>query len=191
VNGEADDLLGGYAATAHLLKLGHKRIAFVAGPSAAPWTAERFEGYRRALREVGLDVDDRLVFQAGRTIEDGAKAAMQMINESCDATAIQAVNDMVAVGCADTLIRQGVRIPEDISIVGFGNTLLSEYFRVPLTTIRQPKFRLGTAAVESMQRLLKGERPESKRLSATIVVRSSTGIPPATSALKRLKAPNV
>jgi LacI family transcriptional regulator len=116
---------------------------------------------------------------------------MQMINESCDATAIQAVNDMVAVGCADTLIKQGVRIPEDMSIVGFGNTLLSEYFRVPLTTIRQPKFRLGATAVETMHRLLRGERPEPKRLSATIIVRSSTGTPPATSALKRLKAQKV
>jgi LacI family transcriptional regulator len=191
VNVEADDLLGGYAAAAHLLKLGHKRIAFIAGPPAAPWTAERFEGYRRALRESGLDVDDRLVFQAGRTIEDGAKAAMQMINESCDATAIQAVNDMVAVGCADALIKQGVRIPEDMSIVGFGNTLLSEYFRVPLTTIRQPKFRLGASAVEAMQALLKGDRPDPKRLAATILIRSSTGTPPATSPLKRLKAQKV
>src|ERR1041385_1263155 len=71
----ADDLLGSYAATQHLLKVGHKRIAFFAGPLATPWSHERFEGYRRALREAGLDVDDKRVFQAGRGIEDGTKAA--------------------------------------------------------------------------------------------------------------------
>src|SRR5438876_7755779 len=143
VNVETDDLLGSYSATQYLLKLGHKRIAFFAGPQLTPWNQERFEGYRRALREAGTDVDDKLVFQAGRTIEDGAKAALQLINESSDATAIQSVNDLVAVGCAETLLRQGLRIPQDISLTGFGNVLLSEHFRVPLTTLRQPKFRLG------------------------------------------------
>jgi LacI family transcriptional regulator len=187
VNVASDDLLAGHAATQHLLKLGHKRIAFLAGPLAAPWTQERFEGYRRALREAGLDVDDKLVFQAGRTIEEGAKAAFQMINEASDATAIQAVNDVVAVGCAEALISQGVRIPQDISIIGFGNILLGEHFRVPLTTMRQPKFRLGTTAMELMIQLLRGQRPEPKRLSAELLARSSTGTPPATPPLMRLK----
>ena len=187
VNVETDDLLASYAVTKHLLKLGHKRIAFFAGPLATPWTQERFEGYRRALREAGLDVDDRLVFQAGRTIEDGAKAALQMINESSDATAVQAVNDVVAVGCAEALLSQGLKIPEDISVAGFGNILLGAHFRVPLTTTRQPKFRLGSAAVDAMQELLRGQRPESKRLPADLIVRASTGTPPATSRLKQLK----
>jgi LacI family transcriptional regulator len=188
VNVETDDLLGGYTVTQHLLKLGHKRIAFFAGPLAAPWTQERFEGYRRALREAGQDVDDRLVFQAGRTFEDGAKAALQMINESSDATAVQAVNDLVAIGCAQTLLDQGLRIPQDFSVVGFGNILVSEHFRVPLTTVRQPKFRLGSAAMDSMLQLLHGNRPEPKRLPAELVVRASSGIPPATSRLKQLNA---
>ena len=186
-NVETDDLLASYAVTQHLLKLGHKRIAFLSGPVVTPWTQERFEGYRRALREAGLDVDDRLVFQAGRTIEDGAKAALQMINESSDATAVQAVNDVVAVGCAETLLSHGYRIPEDISVTGFGNILLGAHFRVPLTTTRQPKFRLGSAAVDAMQALLRGQRPESKRLPAALMVRASTGAAPATSRLKQPK----
>jgi len=186
-NVESDDLLGGYVMTRHLLKLGHKRIAFLTGPPGTPWTQERFEGYRRALRESGMDVDDKLVFQAGRTMEDGAKAALQLIAEGCDSTAIQAINDLVAAGCAEVLLNQKVKIPEDISVTGFGNTMLSEYFLVPLTTISQPKHRLGLAAVDAMVRLLKGERPESKRLPAELITRASSGIPPATSALKRLK----
>jgi LacI family transcriptional regulator len=175
---QVDDLLASYAATQHLLKLGHKRIAFLSGPVAAPWSQERFEGYRRALREAGMDVDDRLVYQAGGTVEDGAKAAAQMLSESCDATAVQATSDLVAVGCANALLSQGIRIPQDMSVVGFGNILTSEYFRVPLTTVRQPKFRLGVAAIEAMVQMLRGQPVESKRLPAELVVRASTAPPP-------------
>jgi LacI family transcriptional regulator len=177
---EIEELIASYNATQHLLKLGHKRIAYLTGPPTAPWAHERFEGYRRALREAGLDVDDKLVFQAGSTIEDGTKAALQMFNESCDATAVQAVSDLVAIGCAETLLAQGLRIPEDISIVGFGNILTTEYFRVPMTTIRQPKFRLGVAAVETMMNLIRGERIQPIRLPAELVGRKSTA-PPRTS----------
>jgi LacI family transcriptional regulator, galactose operon repressor len=176
---EIEELIASYNATQHLLKLGHKRIAYLTGPPTAPWAHERFEGYRRALREAGLDVDDKLVFQAGNTIEDGTKAALQMLNESCDATAVQAVSDLVAIGCAETLLAQGLRIPEDISIVGFGNILTTEHFRVPMTTIRQPKFRLGIAAVETMMKLIRGEHVQPKRLPAELVGRKSTAPPKA------------
>jgi len=172
-----DDLIGSYRATQHLLQLGHKRIAFLAGPPATPWASERFEGYRRALREASFEVDDRLVFQAGSTIEDGAKAALQMMNEGVKVTAVQAVNDLVAIGAASAFLNQGVRIPQDLSVVGFGNILMSEYFRVPLTTVRQPKFRLGSAAMDSMLKLLRGERPETRRLPADLLVRASTNAP--------------
>jgi DNA-binding LacI/PurR family transcriptional regulator len=175
---QVDDLVASFTATQHLLKLGHKQIAFLAGPLAAPWSQARFEGYRRALREAGMDVDDSLVFQAGSTTEDGVKAAAQMLDESCKATAVQAANDLVAIGFADMLLNRGVRIPQDISVVGFGNTITSEYFRVPMTTVRQPKFRLGLAAVEMMLQLLRGQRAETKRLPAELIVRASSSAPP-------------
>ena len=174
---EIEELNASYAATQHLLQLGHKRIAYLTGPPVAPWAHERFEGYRRALREAGLEVDDKLVFQSGSTIEDGTKAALQMLNENCHATAVQAVSDLVAIGCAETLLAQGLKIPEDISLVGFGNILVTEHFRVPLTTIRQPKHRLGIAAMETMMGLLRGEKAQSKRLPAELVVRKSTASP--------------
>jgi DNA-binding LacI/PurR family transcriptional regulator len=173
----SDDLLAAYNITKHLLGLGHKRIAFLTGRLVAPWAQERLEGYRRALREAGLDVDDRLVFTAGSTIEDGAKAGLQILNEHCDATAVQAVNDLVAVGCANAFLHQGMNIPQDISVVGFGNILISEHFRVPLTTVRQPKFRLGVAAAETMFKMLRRDRVESRRLPAELVVRESTAPP--------------
>lgn len=176
---QSDDVLGSYSATQHLLSLGHKRIAYFAGPLAAPWAQERYEGYRRALREAGLDVDDRLIFQAGSTIEDGVKAALQMLNESCHATAVQTANDLVAIGCADALLNQGIRIPQSLSVMGFGNILTSQFFRVPLSTVSQPKFRLGIAAVESMMQIIRGQPVESKRLAAELVIRSSTAAPGA------------
>ena len=175
---ETQELEASYSATKHLIDLGHKKIAYLTGPPAAPWAHERFEGYRRALRDAGLQPDDKMVFQAGSTIEDGTKAALQMMNENCQATAVQAVNDLVAIGCANTLMNQGVKIPHDRSIMGFGNILTAEYFRVPLTTVRQPKFRLGVAAMDAMRQLLKGERVESKRQSAELILRASTA-PPA------------
>src|SRR5437773_6061794 len=177
VNVETDDLPASQAATRHLLELGHKRIAFFAGPQVSPWAHERLDGYRRALREANIEMDDRLVFNAGSTIEEGEKAALQMLNENPKATAVQAVNDLVAIGVADVLLNQSVRIPEQISVAGFGNILVSEYFRVPLTTVRQPKLRFGYAAMDLMQALHRGEPPESKRLRAEVIARASTAPP--------------
>jgi LacI family transcriptional regulator len=184
---EGDDLAAGYAITQHLLKLGHKRIAFLTGPPVAPWTQERLAGYRRALREANVEPDDKLVFEAGRTIEDGTKAAAQMLSEAPDATAVQAINDVVAVGCGETLLNRGLKIPAEVSLAGFGNVLLGRHFRVPLTTARQPKFRLGAAAVEVMQQLLGGQRPDSRRLPAELVIRESTGASPAAQKARQLK----
>jgi len=176
---EIEELVASYNMTRHLLKLGHKRIAYLTGPTVAPWAHDRFEGYRRALREEGIEVDDKMVFQAGTTIEDGTKAALQMLNEKCNATAVQAVNDLVAVGFAETILKQGIKIPDDLSVAGFGNVLAAEYFRVPLTTVRQPKFRLGLAAVDTMTRLLQNEPVRSQRLTAEIIERQSTAAPKA------------
>jgi DNA-binding LacI/PurR family transcriptional regulator len=177
VSVEIEELVASYNVTKHLLGLGHKQIAYLTGPPVAPWAHERFEGYRRALREANLEVDDKLVFQAGSTIEDGTKAALQMMNEKCHATAVQAVTDLVAVGCAETLIAHGLKIPDDISVAGFGNIMVAEYFRVPLTTVRQPKFRLGIAAVDAMMTLLRDQPVQPQRLTAELIERKSTTSP--------------
>jgi len=177
INVETDDASASYAAAKHLLELGHRRIAFFTGPPAAPSSQLRFEGYRRALREHQIEEDDRLVFHAGATIEEGTKAALQMLEEAPQVTAIQAVNDLVAIGAANVLLAQRIRIPQDISLVGFGNVLTTEHFRVPLTTVRQPKLRLGTAAVDLMRKILRGDKAEPVRLGAELAIRDSTGPP--------------
>lgn len=187
VSVQTDDDQGSHAITQHLLSKGHKRIAFLSGPLASPWAQERLTGYRRALREHGIDPDDHLVFQAGRTVEDGMSATVQLIAEKCDATALQAVNDLVAVGCMRTLINQGLSVPSDVSVAGFGNLLISENAPRPLTTTRQPKFTLGIAAMDAMTALLNRQKPPSRHLPASLLVRQSTGTAPARSVLPGLK----
>ena len=179
VNVETDDVFASQIATRHLIELGHRRIAYFSGPQTSPTAKDRLEGYQRALREAGIEPDERLVFSAGATVEEGEATALQMLNEMPDVTAVQTFNDLVAIGAGTTLLQQGVRIPDDLSMVGFGNILISEHFRVPLTTMRQPKLRLGFAAFELMNALLAGDKPDPKRLPAEIVIRESTGKPSA------------
>jgi DNA-binding LacI/PurR family transcriptional regulator len=182
---QAEDIDGSAQATRHLMELGHRQIAYLVGPRASTWSQERFQGYQKALRDAGLPLDDGLVFQAGGTIEEGVQAALQMLKEGVQATAVQAVNDLVAIGAANTLLDHGVRIPEDVSIVGFGNVLTSSFFRVPLTTVRQPKHSMGLAAMEMLQALIKGEQPESRRLATSLLIRESTSHPPESPRLTR------
>lgn len=171
---ETEDAAASCQLTRHLLSLGHKQIAFFAGPPAAPWAQERFEGYRRAMREAGIAPDDRLIFTAGSSVEDGQKAALQMLNEATGATAVQSACDAVAMGAVLVFLQQGLRVPEDMSVTGFGDHHAAEHFRVPLTTVRQPKPAIGLAATECMLRLLRGEKAESRRLPADLIVRAST-----------------
>jgi DNA-binding LacI/PurR family transcriptional regulator len=181
---EPDDANASCELTRHLISLGHREIAFLTGPPAAPWAQERFEGYRRALREAGIPSDDRLVFTAGATLEDGRKAVLQMLNESAAATALQTASDLVAIGAAQILCQQGLRIPEDMSVAGFGDYFAAEHFRVPLTTVRQPKMAIAVGAVDTMLHLMRGEKVEPRRLPAELVIRASTGICPDRAAAK-------
>lgn len=174
---ESDDAIASYRLTQHLLELGHRRIAFLAGPPSSPWAQERYEGYRRALREADLPLEDQLIFTAGATIEDGQKAAVQLLNEAPEATAIQAVTDLVAIGVGSVLLRQGFRIPEDVSLTGFGNHVAAEHGRVPLTTVQPPRYAIGIAAMECMMRLLRGETAEAKRLTSELILRLSSAPP--------------
>jgi LacI family transcriptional regulator len=176
---ESLDEAASQQAAAHLLSLGHRRIAFLTGPLHSPAAQARLAGYRRALRDAGLDPDDRLVFHAGSTAEDGAHAVAQLIDEDPGATALQAVNDSVALGAARLLLAQGLPIPDRFSVVGFGDIPAAEFFRVPLTTLRLPHAHLAAAAVDVMLKLIRGEPVGPRRFPAELVLRSSTGPPPA------------
>jgi LacI family transcriptional regulator len=176
-NVQGDEFRDTYNMTRHLLDLGHKRIAYFSGPNLLPWAQERLEGYRKALRDAQIEPDDRLIFSAGCTVEEGEKTTCQWLAESTATTAIQAVNDLVAIGAANVLFHHGLRVPDDVSIAGFGNFMVSEYYRVPLTTVRQPKHRLGNAAMNVLLRLIGGEKPTLEKLPSEIIIRKSTSSP--------------
>jgi LacI family transcriptional regulator len=170
----SDDRHGGHLATAHLLERGHREILFLAGPNGSSSSAGRFSGYQRALAEAGIEYTDARVFLAGRDIESGSAAMAQALSEKVPCTAVVAHNDSVAIGAIDTLHKQGFRVPEDVSVVGFGDGLLAENFRVPLTTIRAPKTEMGETGLRLARELQAGTAAEARELPVEIMVRAST-----------------
>ncbi len=169
-----DDQRGSFLATEHLLELGHRRILFLAGPNGSSSSAGRFGGYQRALAAAGVSYSDTRVFLSGRDIEAGRHAMSQAISEKVEFTAVVAFNDSVAIGAAETLLKQGVRVPEDVSIAGFGDGLLAENFRVPLTTVRVPQMEMGETALRLALELQKGAPVAPRTLPVEIIVRAST-----------------
>jgi LacI family transcriptional regulator len=169
-----DDRRGGELATRHLLDLGHREILFLAGPNGSSSSAGRFNGYQRTLAEEGIAYTDSRVYLAAKDIESGRAAMTQALSEKASFTAVVAYNDSVAMGAIDTLLQQGFRIPEDISVVGFGDGFAAENFRVPLTTIRVPQIEMGEVAVRLAMELGKNEEVEPRQLPVEITVRAST-----------------
>jgi len=169
-----DDARGGQIATEHLLELGHKQILFLAGPNGSSSSAGRFSGYQRALAAAGVPYADERVFLADKDIDSGRKAMSQALSEKVEFTAIVAYNDSVAIGAAEALAQQGFRVPEDVSLVGFGDGLMATYYRVPLTTVRVPQTEMGETAVRLALELQRGKTVQPRALPVEIIVREST-----------------
>ena len=169
-----DDQRGGQLATEHLLERGHREILFLAGPNGSSSSAGRFSGYQRALAAAGVAYSDTRVYLADKDIDSGRKAMTQALSEKAPFTAVLAHNDSVAIGAAETLVQQGFRIPKDVSVVGFGDGILAENFRVPLTTVRVPQMEMGETAVRLAIDLQKDIAVEPRQLPVEITVRSST-----------------
>lgn len=161
-------------ATKHLLELGHKEILYFSGPNGSSASAARFSGYQTTMRRSPAGHSDRRVFLAGDTIEAGRKAMSQALSEQTPFTAIITFNDLVAIGAAEVLEQQGYRIPNKVSLVGFGDGMIAANFRVPLTTVRVPQIELGTVAVRLLNELLEGKQVDPQELPVELVVRYST-----------------
>jgi LacI family transcriptional regulator len=173
-----DDQRGGLLATEHLLELGHRDILFLAGPNGSSSSAGRFSGYQRALAEAGVPYSDLRVYLAGKDIESGRQAMTQALSEKSKFTAVVAHNDNVAIGAIEALLQQGFRIPEEISVIGFGDGPLAENFRVPLSTIRVPQVEMGEAALRLAFELHKGPTVAPRILPVEFIKRASTALCP-------------
>ncbi|AEB11430.1 LacI family DNA-binding transcriptional regulator [Marinithermus hydrothermalis] len=157
-----------YAATRYLIARGHTRIAHVRGPRRAG--QERYAGYRRALREAGL-AEGPVV--SGDFSELGGYRAMRALLERPGFTAVFLANDRMALGAYKALREAGVRVPEEVSVVGFDDLVFAAYLDPPLTTLRQPAYELGRAAAKAVLACLDGAVPANVVLSCELVPRAS------------------
>lgn len=163
----------------HLLALGHRRIAFIGGPIVDLAAMERLLGFQQALATMGIALDPGLIRQTGWNTEDAYQAATLLLGERRDFTAIVAGSDLMAIGILRALHEHGLRIPEDISLTGFDDVLLSQYTTPPLTTVRQDRETMGKEAMQRLVRLIEGQETASLVLPTHLVVRQSTGPAPA------------
>ncbi len=176
----ATNWAGGLSATEHLIHLGHRRIAFVAGRPELWCSRARLDGYRAGLETAGLAVDDDLVVPGEFGYESGFRAGERLFDLDDPPTAVFAASDQMALGVYEALRRRGLRVPTDVSVVGFDDLPEARWSSPSLTTVRQPLSDMGRLAVRTVQRLVRRETIESPRveLATELVVRDSTAPAP-------------
>jgi len=176
----AAHMSGADQAMKHLLDLGHRRVAQITGPRGWVATEDRRRGYRAALAASGILPDPTLEREAEPEIDPGRAAAEQLLELSEPPTAIFAFNDNIAIGAIQAARARGLRVPEELSVVGFDDVEHATIVTPALTTVRQPLAEMGRTGVSLLMRLLEGQRFETLHveLATRLVVRDSTAPPP-------------
>jgi LacI family transcriptional regulator len=175
-----DDVLGADLAVSHLLATGHERIAYLSGPSAIRQVADRYEGALRALRRAGRDAADLEIIEAGGlNVAAGQKAGADIaaLPARTRPTAVFCANDLIALGVLQEMTRNRIRVPEDISIVGYDDIDFAAAAAVPLTSVRQPRQQLGhTAARLLLDEAADGDAHQHRQVifEPELVIRQST-----------------
>lgn len=178
VSVDADNIAGGRLATEHLIRLGHTRIAHIAGPEGVPNAIDRQIGYKQALRAHGLPVYPEYLVRGGFEEEAGRRAACRALTLYPRPTALFVANDIAAIGVLKACAELGMRVPEDVAIIGYDDAPVCEVSRPQLTTMRQPTEAMGFAAAGMLVDMLEkpGPIPEPHRLfPAELIVRESCG----------------
>lgn len=176
----SDNRGGAYKAVMHLLKLGHRRIALIGGPPYSETMIQRAEGAYQAYAEMGITYDSDLIIMGTMSqFELGYKTARTLLQLTKPPTAIFALNDVVAVGVMHAAAELGLRLPADLSVVGYDDIPLAGYVIPELTTVEQPIYRMGEYAVQILLRRLKNHAAplESVTLDTRLIVRKSTAAP--------------
>lgn len=180
---DVDNVAAEKEAVEHLVGLGHRRIAHFAGPRYSAHSDERIEGVRRAHGAHRLALGDDDVLHVGARLEDGYRAALDYFRDRTDRpTAVTCYNDLVAIGVLRALRELGLRVPEDVSVVGFDDIDVASYLAVPLTTVRMPRREIGRQATRMLIAAAEADEvpaPEKVMLEAELVVRASTAPPAA------------
>jgi DNA-binding LacI/PurR family transcriptional regulator len=165
-------------ATNHLIQFGHRRIAYLGDRLGHQSDTERFAGYRQALERAGLPFLPEYVVHGDGKSEEGMVATETLLRLPKPPTAIFCYNDMTALGALRRLHINGLGVPEDISIAGFDDLSIASYTQPPLTTVRQPRRRMGMLAMESLLKLMSGQdSAQAITVQAELIVRESTAPP--------------
>lgn len=172
-----DNCAAAKTAVNHLLDLGHTRIAAVLGPSDTPSTLERLKGYKLALIEAGLDIDDSLIMRGDYGLDSGSSAMEKLLKLRKRPTAVFCFSDDMAIGAMSVLREYGFNIPQDISVMGFDDIRYAKLMSPALTTIHQPLEDIGKACTQLLLQQLAGKLTEATyiELPYTLMVRQSTG----------------
>ncbi|MEU2961100.1 LacI family DNA-binding transcriptional regulator [Streptomyces albidoflavus] len=169
---------GGLAATRHLIECGHRRIGVITGPEDMLCSRARLDGYRSAMTMAGLEVDPALILFGDFHVEGGYDRATEMLSRRPPPTAIFAGSDLQALGVLEAARVHGLRVPHDLSVVGYDDVSLARWASPALTTIHQPLRQMAEEATQMLMRL-RDKEPVSTRLelATSLVVRKSTGAP--------------
>src|SRR2546429_2825549 len=163
-------------ATRHLIELGHRRIGHLAAGTGISTAVHRRRGYMAALEEAGIEPDESLIVESGYFEETGRQAMARLLDLPCPPTAVFAVNDMAAIGAYAAVLDRGLRIPEDVAIVGYNDVPLAGRLAPPLTTLRVPVREFGRLSARILIDLIETGDSERRRivLEPVLVVRGST-----------------
>lgn len=171
-----DNRGGGYKATKHLLELGRRRIGFF-GNTTYPENAARHEGYLQALDEYGIKADPELKVDVPFEMHRAREVIIDMLESGVDLDSVVCISDVIALATLSTLQEHGLRVPQDIAVVGYDDINLAAYSSPPLTTVRQNIRHAGRILVESVLGLINGEDVPDTTLASELVVRKSSSAP--------------
>lgn len=171
-----DNLTASFDAVNYLHELGHQRIACIAGPEEMPLCHYRLQGYVQALRRSGVTVDPHYITRGDFTFEAGARALDQLLMLPKPPTAVFCHSDVMALGALSQAKRRGLKVPDDLSIIGFDNISLAEFSDPPLTTVSQPRYQIGREAMLLLLEQLQGHNVSSgsRLLECELILRGST-----------------
>ncbi|MEM6689238.1 MAG: LacI family DNA-binding transcriptional regulator [Planctomycetota bacterium] len=168
-----DNVGAAFDATQHLIDLGHRRIALIKGMEHHQDTIRREAGYRKALQEAGIELDEELILDGDFSPQSGVMGINTLLMRATTFTAVFCANDSVAYGARLALNRKGIRVPEEVSVIGFDDQAESAYVTPPLTTIRQPANEMGVAAAKGLVELMQGGECDLPVFQATLQKRES------------------
>ncbi|HBM2234979.1 TPA: DNA-binding transcriptional regulator CytR [Escherichia coli] len=171
-----DNLTAAFDAVKYLYEQGHKRIGCIAGPEEMPLCHYRLQGYVQALRRCGIMVDPQYIARGDFTFEAGSRAMQQLLDLPQPPTAVFCHSDVMALGALSQAKRQGLKVPEDLSIIGFDNIDLTQFCDPPLTTIAQPRYEIGREAMLLLLDQMQGQHvgSGSRLMDCELIIRGST-----------------